>query len=366
MNFWIILFVLMIVLSVISVLYLVSRFHRFTFMQKLGEKHKVLSWVLSLAPVAVSALFYIVNMWAVIVVLIHLLMIWILFDLIFLVLRKVLKKQRKRNYEGACAMAVTAVVLAVGWYNAHHVIQTDYTLSTQKNIGGDRLRVVEIADSHLGITLDGDKFADEMEKLNSLGADVAVIAGDFVDDDSKKADMVRACQALGNLNTKYGVYFVYGNHDNGYYQYRDFTSQELESELEKNGVTVLKDRNVLVGDRFYISGRLDRSFENRKTAQELIQGLDGEKYIIMLDHQPNDYQNETESGADLVLSGHTHGGHIFPAGYVGLWLKMNDRVYGHERRNSTDFIVTSGISGWAIPFKTGTVSETVVIDVYNS
>ena len=54
---------------------------------------------------------------------------------------------------------------------------------------------------------------------------------------------------------------------------------------------------------------------------------------------------------------------MFPAGYVGLIMKSNDKLYGLERRGSTDFIVTSGISGWAIPFKSGTHSEYVIVDI---
>ncbi|MBQ9188951.1 MAG: metallophosphoesterase, partial [Clostridia bacterium] len=84
---------------------------------------------------------------------------------------------------------------------------------------------------------------------------------------------------------------------------------------------------------------------------------------VMLDHQPNDYAAEAAAGMDLVLSGHTHGGHIFPAGQIGLWIGANDFLYGTTRIGQTDFVVTSGISGWAIPFKTGTFSEYVVIDL---
>jgi hypothetical protein len=66
---------------------------------------------------------------------------------------------------------------------------------------------------------------------------------------------------------------------------------------------------------------------------------------------------------DLVLSGHTHGGHLFPIGPISIRLGMNDLVYGTEKRGDVTFLVTSGISGWAIPFKTGTFSEYVVIDI---
>ena len=82
---------------------------------------------------------------------------------------------------------------------------------------------------------------------------------------------------------------------------------------------------------------------------------------MVLDHQPNDYDAEAESGADLVLSGHTHGGQLIP---VNLFISLaNDKTYGMEKRGNTNFIVTSGISDWAIKFKTGCRSEFNVIDV---
>ena len=96
---------------------------------------------------------------------------------------------------------------------------------------------------------------------------------------------------------------------------------------------------------------------------ELIQNLDNDKYTIVLDHQPTDYEKQAQSEVDLVLSGHTHGGQLFPLNQVGKWIGANDAIYGHEKRKRTDFIVTSGISSWAIQFKTGTKSEFIVIDI---
>ena len=91
--------------------------------------------------------------------------------------------------------------------------------------------------------------------------------------------------------------------------------------------------------------------------------LDPTKYIIILDHQPNDYAAEAATGADLVLSGHTHGGQMLEINLVGALIGSNDRTYGMETRDRTTFIVTSGISDWAIKFKTGCRSEYVIIDV---
>ena len=101
----------------------------------------------------------------------------------------------------------------------------------------------------------------------------------------------------------------------------------------------------------------------RLPISNLIENFDENKYTIVLDHQPADYKNFADSKVDLVLSGHTHGGHVFPAGLIGLLMHANDRVYGTETRGNTQFLVTSGASGWAIPFKTGCISEYCVIDI---
>ena len=110
-----------------------------------------------------------------------------------------------------------------------------------------------------------------------------------------------------------------------------------------------------------IVGRRDASFGQRAELAALLEDVDPEKYIIVLDHEPTDYENEAATNADLVVSGHTHGGQLIPLGTVGKLFAGNERTYGYERRNRTDFIVTSGISDWAVHFKTGTRSEYVII-----
>ena len=199
--------------------------------------------------------------------------------------------------------------------------------------------------------------------MQAQNPDVVVITGDFVDDDSSKEDMLAACKALGKLKTTYGVYFIYGNHDEGYFRSGTFTPRELVDALTANGVRILEDETVLIDDRFYLVGRKDRSARNRLSMEELTKDLDASKYMLVLDHQPTDFEAEAASRVDLTLCGHTHGGHVFPAGLVGTWFGGNDLCYGKEVREDSTFIVSSGISGWALPFKTGCISEIVVIRV---
>ena len=360
---WVIIMLVLGLTALASFTYLLTRFHGFSFVRALDEKSRLLSWLAALLPLLLTGAFwYRFNVTTLFVVLLHLMAAFLLCGLIFFLLRKLLKCGISYDIEGAAALLLTVIYLSVGWVNGHHVSQTDYRFETTKPLKRD-YRIVAIADSHFGITQNGETFSREMRRVQDLNPDAVVIVGDFVDDDTDKADMVEACRALGELDIPFGVFFVYGNHDNGYYRYRNFDSAELRDELEKNGVTILTDESILLDDCLYMVGRRDRSDRGRAPIDELMAGLDRTKFAVVLDHQPNDFDAEAAAGADLVLCGHTHGGHIFPAGQIGLLMGANDAVYGVTKRQNTSFVVTSGISGWAIPFKTGTCSEIAVIDL---
>ena len=361
---WVVLFAAAGIGALLALIYLVTRFHKFGFMQKLSENRKWLSWGLSALPVAGLVIVTVINLYIGIIITLHLALIWALCDLVTFILRKRRHSWSSRYVTGVAAIMITAVYLGAGWFFAHHVFETDYRLKTKKQLEHSPLRVAMFADSHLGVTLDGEEFAEQMKRVDEQSPDVVIIAGDFVDDDSKRSDMVLACSALGEIDTKYGVIYVDGNHDKGYGNGRDFTIDDLYTELEKNGVKILRDEVFEAGNVNFI-GRKDHHDEDRLSAKQFMEQADEEKYTIIIDHQPRDYDAEAAAGADLVLSGHTHGGHIFPSGFVGLAMGFNDRVYGKEVRGDTTFIVTSGISGWAIPFKTGCISEYVIIDIYD-
>ena len=279
-------------------------------------------------------------------------------------------KKRKIYYAGVTAIIITIVYMSWGWYQAHNVWQKDYTIHTDKAVGSIKLAL--IADSHTGTTFDGEGFAEHVKAIQAQDPDAVLIAGDFVDDDTSLIDMKKCCEALGTLDTKYGVYYVFGNHDKGYYasERRGYDGDDIIAELENNGVAVLQDETVLLGDSFYIIGRQDLSEVtdrggSRADIEDLVKDLDDDKYQIVMDHQPADYANEKASGVDLVLSGHTHGGQLF---LIKLFQKItgmggNDQIYGLENIDGSDFIVTSGISDWAIKFKTGCRSEYVIIDI---
>ncbi len=381
MTMWLAIFVGMFAVMLGGIVYLISRVYRTEAVASLAKGNKHIQRAVASAVVLLACVLCYLGLGMInaAIVIVHALCIWILIDLIVWGMRKLDRKSKRirhadRARKTICYNTVMLVGVGVlvayfgfGWYEAHHVARTQYDVQTEKNVGA--LKVVQITDSHMGTTFDGDGFARELEKIQQENPDLVVVTGDFVDDDTSKEDMIRASEALGTLKTKYGVYFVFGNHDKGFNNaVRGFDAEDLVRELEANGVKVLQDETVTIADQYYLIGRQDRSEESsggRASMDELVSGLDKEKFMIVLDHQPNDFDAQEKSEVDLVLSGHTHGGQFFPINKLGEWAGLNDMTYGIRQRGGTVFEVSSGISDWAIKFKTGCKSEYVVLEIHS-
>lgn len=345
---------------------------KFDFIARFLPSGKLKRWLLGALVITILMIllyvtFDFVNM---VMIFLHLLIIWLACDSIALIFRYLTNRAHNHYYSGIIAFAITFIWLSIGWYNAHKVEKTEYNLTTNKNLGINGLKVVGLSDSHVGATFHWQEFEKYIDEINAEHPDIVVIMGDFVDDDTSKDDMEHCCAALGRLKTKYGVYYVYGNHDAGYWANngRGYTLKDLDHHLTANNVKILRDETVSVVGNVYICGRLDVSRSKidktgRKSAKELMTTQEPSRYVICLDHEPNDYEAEAESGMDVVVSGHTHGGQFLGLGTLGVMMGANDAYYGYERRGNTDFIVSSGIGDWAIKFKTGCISEYVVINI---
>ena len=355
-----------------GLLYISFRSARFSFVKRLTGNRRWLGRLLCLVFYLALAVFLwrIWNLMNALVCFVHLFLFWLICDGIGAVICKVRHTKPERYRAGAAAFFLCILYLAAGWYADHHVWVRNYSFTTDQFEGS--LRIVQLTDSHLGATFDAEGFGQYIDEINALSPDVVVVTGDFVDDDTSREDMLGGCEALGQLKTKYGVYFVYGNHDMVYFSEaaKGWKNAELQNALEQNGVVILEDEPVTLFDGVVLAGRRDRSYDrndrSRLTAEALLRDVEKENYVILLDHQPYDFDAEAEAGADLVLCGHTHGGQFIPINYVGEWTGENCLRYGHEKRGDTDFIVSSGISNWTFRFKTGCWSEYVVVDIRGS
>ena len=352
-----IIIILLIILLLLIIVFDITRLKKFNLIKKISNKY-LRNIVATLPFIIIILLFNYVNSF---VIFIHLAIFFGIASFIVWLIKKIFKKEFHFYLTGVIAVSLTIIYLGIGAYLDYHVFETRYSILTNKELGQETFRIIQISDSHVGTTFNGDGFKKHMEKISKIKSDIFVITGDFVDDDTTKDDMIKSCEALALIKPTYGKYFVFGNHDRGYFNHRNFSESDLISELNKNGVIVLNDEIEKINDYIYLVGRDDRTNPNRKSIKELTEGI-ADKYIIDLNHQPNDYKNEMNN-VDLVLSGHTHGGQLFPLGYLGLIFGSNDEFDGLHVRENTSFVINSGISDWAIDFKTGTYSEYVIVDI---
>ena len=269
---------------------------------------------------------------------------------------------QKLAYTGLMALVIVAVAIGLGIYNMKNVVETDYTLSSDKI---SHLKILQISDLHMGTIVHQQELARYVKHMNALHPDLVVLTGDIFDESTSLADMKAACKDLGSLSQTKGIYFIYGNHDTNTYTKTPHYSQEImKEEIEKNGITILADETKTMGS-LTIVGRKDRGFaneNNRKSIKDLLQGVPQSNYILVLDHQPVEYKDNANAGVDLQLSGHTHGGQIWPTGQLNELITGGLR-YGEKSINDFHIITSSGIAGWGYPIKIGAVSEYVLITI---
>lgn len=183
-------------------------------------------------------------------------------DLLFFIIKKIRKQDFKYYISGILAIIFTTIYVIFGVYNVYDVKKTEYNLNSAKI--NNSYKIALISDSHLGTTFDAYGFNKYLKIIEKENPDMLLIAGDFVDDGTNKTEMIKASKYLGNIKTKYGVYFAHGNHDKGYYgEKRGYTSTDLENELTKNGVKILKDESTLINNEIYLIGRQDFEKLNR-------------------------------------------------------------------------------------------------------
>jgi len=191
--------------------------------------------------------------------------------------------------------------------------------------------------------------------INRLQADMVLLAGDIIDDDFRPFRERGMAGVLRGLHAPLGVYGVLGNHDDGADDLPAFRAAMAEA-----GVQLLVDEWTLVDGAFYVVGRNDRS-RGPAPLEEVLQGVDRSKPILLIDHQPDRLDQAVAAGVDLQVSGHTHRGQVWPGRL--LTARIFEVDWGYLAKGGTQFVVSQGWGTWGPPIRVGTRSEIVQIHI---
>ncbi len=299
----------------------------------------------------------------------HLASFFILTDAVNFLVRRFSRKPHPKWQHlygsGVLPVLLVACVMLYGSINMNQVAQTDYTITTQKSIRAEGYRVAFLSDTHYGTIQNKDLLQKNISQINAQKPDVVVLGGDIVEEGTSLQDMQEVFYHLGCLDAPLGIYFIYGNHDRQADSHsRTYTDEELIAAIEDNGIIILEDETQVLGGDLLLIGRADAAWDQqttRKEISELIQPGQEELFLLTLDHQPLEAEENNAAGVDLMLSGHTHAGQIFPVGYFTEWTGgMN---YGLYQTGSCQSIVSSGFAGWGYGIRTQAHCEYVIIDI---
>jgi uncharacterized protein len=222
-------------------------------------------------------------------------------------------------------------------------------------------RIAQITDVHVGPTIGQAFLQSVVDQINALAPDMIVITGDLVD--GKVATLRDQVAPLLELRAKHGIYFVTGNHE--YYAGVD----EWVDELTRMGIRVLRNEHVRIGDGdlgFDLAGVDDFSARrygrgHGANLERALEGRDPSRELVLLAHQPKQIIEAAARGVGLQLSGHTHGGQIFPWGFlVGI-----DQPYvaGLALHGDTHIYVSRGTGYWGPPMRVAAPSEITLIEL---
>jgi predicted MPP superfamily phosphohydrolase len=224
----------------------------------------------------------------------------------------------------------------------------------------DGFRIVQLSDIHVGPILEREFVTRLVAETNRLAPDLIALTGDLVDGSVRQlSDEV---EPLGELSAPHGVYFVTGNHD--YYS----GAEAWLARIGELGIRPLRNERVQIGegdDAFDLAGVDDhRGDWVRGSTEDLARALGGRnphRPVVLLAHDPTTFKRASAMQVDLQLSGHTHGGQIWP--FVYLVRLAMPQVAGLLRRGRSQLYVSRGAGFWGPPirlFAPSEISEIVI------
>ena len=214
----------------------------------------------------------------------------------------------------------------------------------------DGFTIVQLSDLHTGLTIDRAFVQRVVDRANALAPDVIALTGDLVD--GPVADIRDDVAPLAGLRARHGVFAVTGNHE--YYAGPD----AWIAEITRLGARYLRNERVTLAPGLDLAGvddygadkYADRYPGHGEDLPRATAGRDPSHALVLLAHQPRQVRTAAQHGVDLQLSGHTHGGQIWPWHFI-VKLQQGGLLAGRYEHEGTQLYVTRGCGYWGPPVR---------------
>ncbi|MFE2555382.1 metallophosphoesterase [Streptomyces sp. NPDC059352] len=217
-------------------------------------------------------------------------------------------------------------------------------------------RIAVVSDIHLGPILGRAHSRRIVDTINSTQPDLIAIVGDLVD--GTVENLGSAAEPLAELRARHGSFFVTGNHE--YFSGAD----AWVDHVRELGLRPLRNERVEIAAGFDLAGVDDVAGENEGQGPDFVRALgdrDRARAAVLLAHQPIVIHDAVRHGVDLQLSGHTHGGQLWPGNYLAEL--ANPTVAGLERYGDTQLYVSRGAGAWGPPVRVGAPSDITIVEL---
>ena len=255
----------------------------------------------------------------------------------------------------AALFTIALYTVAAGWFQARAIDVKNIAVYSGKI--EENTRVVQISDIHFSRVTD-ERFAERIvPMINALRPDLVLFTGDYMD--KGIANPLKIAEVMNRIEAPMGKFAISGNHEfiTGYFDCIDF--------IERNGFEFMDGRVVEAGRNIVIGGVMDRSAEKAGVYyhedSKVLNQFKNENFNIYMKHRP-ELEEGDASHFDLMLSGHTHGGQIFP--FTVLVKIVNRYLAGlYELDGGAMLYVSRGTGSWGPPVRFGAIPEITLIEL---
>jgi predicted MPP superfamily phosphohydrolase len=245
------------------------------------------------------------------------------------------------------SLGIVFCIVLWALYEAWDLQEVHVVISTRKlPQNTERVRIVQVSDIHLGGLYHIARLERTMEMVRAAKPDIFVVTGDLVD--GNMALRNAEAELISNHGAKYGAFAIIGNHE-----YYNGLEQSMEF-IERAGLTILYDQAAEAADIVIVG------LDDLTTVWPADLTAFGDRFVLLLRHRPHIIKT-SRGKFDLQLSGHTHGGQLWPLGPLSQ--RRQGYVQGLSKQDDSYVYVSNGTGFWGPPMRLFTPPEVTVIDL---